>query len=224
MAKNKQKKAEVAVVNKQSGPVKSFDFNNPSQMVAMASVLKKHIVQYKLFTDISGKNYVHVEGWQFAGGMLGIMPLVTSIEDVSKTPANFKYRASVDLINMKTGNVIGKGMAICSNTENRKKSFDEYAVMSMAQTRAIGKAYRNTIGWVMKLAGYEGTPSEEMTKMGEQPPTPKNQPHIHEDEFMKECNVCGEPISDAGAKFSMNLYGKYLCKTHAAEAKPKSKK
>ena len=32
----------------------------------------------------------------------------------------------------------------------------------MAQTRAIGKAYRNIIGWVMKMAGYEGTPGEEM--------------------------------------------------------------
>lgn len=222
MAKNKQKKMEVAVVNRQSGPVKSFDFNNPSQMVAMASVLKKHILQYNLFTDISGKNYVHVEGWQFAGGMLGIMPLVTSTDDISKTPANFKYRASVDLINMKTGNIVGKGSAICSNTENKKKSFDEYAVMSMAQTRAIGKAYRNTIGWVMKLAGYEGTPSEEMTKMGEQPSAPKT--HTNDSEFMKECNICGEPISDAGAKFSMNLYGKYLCKTHAAEAKPLKRK
>jgi hypothetical protein len=32
----------------------------------------------------------------------------------------------------------------------------------MAQTRAIGKAYRNLIGWVMKMTGYESTPAEEM--------------------------------------------------------------
>ncbi len=65
--------------------------------------------------------------------------------------------------------VVGIGYALCSNKEARKRSFDEYAILSMAQTRAIGKAYRNKIGWIMKLAGYESTPSEEMTKIGETP-------------------------------------------------------
>ena len=43
-----------------------------------------------------------------------------------------------------------------------KRSFDEYAICSMAQTRAVGKAYRLLIGWLMKSAGYEATPLEEM--------------------------------------------------------------
>src|SRR5688572_13498615 len=34
----------------------------------------------------------------------------------------------------------------------------------MAQTRATGKAFRMSIGWIMKLAGYEPTPSEEVSK------------------------------------------------------------
>jgi len=57
----------------------------------------------------------------------------------------------------------------------------------MAQTRAIGKAYRNVIGWVIKLAGYEGTPSEEMVKVGEsQPiPAPVNNEKITEEEAGK---------------------------------------
>jgi hypothetical protein len=32
----------------------------------------------------------------------------------------------------------------------------------MAQTRAIGKAYRNLLAWLMKAAGFEATPAEEM--------------------------------------------------------------
>lgn len=32
----------------------------------------------------------------------------------------------------------------------------------MAQTRAVGKAYRMKIGWLLKVAGYETTPAEEM--------------------------------------------------------------
>jgi hypothetical protein len=53
-------------------------------------------------------------------------------------------------------------MAICSNKEMSKKGFDEYAIASMAQTRAIGKAYRNKMAFIMKMAGYEATPAEEV--------------------------------------------------------------
>jgi hypothetical protein len=35
----------------------------------------------------------------------------------------------------------------------------------MATTRAKSKAYRNCLGWVMKLAGYSGTPAEEMNNI-----------------------------------------------------------
>ena len=53
-------------------------------------------------------------------------------------------------------------MAICTNKEPGKTNFDEYAVASMAQTRAVGKAFRLKIGWLLKIAGYETTPAEEM--------------------------------------------------------------
>jgi hypothetical protein len=46
--------------------------------------------------------------------------------------------------------------------EKLKATFEEYAVASMSQTRAIGKAYRNLLGFVMKSAGYADTPAEEM--------------------------------------------------------------
>jgi hypothetical protein len=32
----------------------------------------------------------------------------------------------------------------------------------MAQTRAVGKAFRNQLAWLMKAAGFEATPAEEM--------------------------------------------------------------
>lgn len=34
--------------------------------------------------------------------------------------------------------------------------------MSMAQTRATGKAFRNVLAWAIRAAGYEPTPAEEM--------------------------------------------------------------
>jgi hypothetical protein len=43
----------------------------------------------------------------------------------------------------------------------------------MAQTRAIGKAYRNLLAWLMKAAGFEATPAEEMDFAKEEAPTKK---------------------------------------------------
>lgn len=51
-----------------------YELAKPLQMVGMAKVLKSHIVTQQLYSNISGKNYAHVEGWQFAGGLLGMFP------------------------------------------------------------------------------------------------------------------------------------------------------
>lgn len=152
--------------NKQIAIKNNYDLAQPVQMVNMAKVLKQHIAQQKLSTNIVGKDYAHVEGWQFAGGLMGMFPRIVSVENLS-SGQEFKWKAEVEIVNLKTKEIISRGFAICSNKEGKKKTFDEYAVLSMAQTRAIGKAYRNVIGWVMKLAGYEATPQEEMAKMGE---------------------------------------------------------
>ena len=161
MVKNNKK---VAVA---SNPLRRYNMEQPAQMARMATVLKSHIIDNGLFTDIKGNNYVNVEGWQFAGGLLGLVAIVRKVEDISDpAKAIIKYKAEVELVNMKDGKVVGYGFAICTNREAGKTNFDEYAVASMAQTRAVGKAYRLLIGWVMKLAGYEGTPAEEMQGEG----------------------------------------------------------
>lgn len=85
-----------------------------------------------------------------------------------KTPSRvvlsefFSYKCKCELISLSTGQKIGEGHAVCSNAEVKKATFDEYAIFSMAQTRAIGKAYRNHIGFIMSAAGFENTPAEEM--------------------------------------------------------------
>lgn len=74
----------------------------------------------------------------------------------------YKFSCNAVIKKIGTDEILGTGSAICTNLEEAKIEFAEYAVQSMAQTRAIGKAYRNTIGFVMKSAGYEPTPLEEM--------------------------------------------------------------
>lgn len=133
---------------------------NPKDIMDFATELKSLIVDNKLYTNIKGKNYVNVEGWQIAGAFTGAIPIVEKVEDLSQGSI-YKYRAEVSLRD-KDGNQVGYGVAICTNKEAGKKGFDEYAVASMAQTRAVGKAYRMKIGWLLKVAGYETTPAEEM--------------------------------------------------------------
>lgn len=136
------------------------ELTSPSDIMNFATNLRDLIVQNKLFTAIKGKNYVNVEGWQIAGAFTGTFPIVESVENLSEGDT-YKYRAEVSLRD-KEGNKVGYGVAICTNKEPGKTNFDEYAVASMAQTRAVGKAYRMKIGWLLKVAGYETTPAEEM--------------------------------------------------------------
>lgn|SRR3990167_4042520 len=202
------KKNQEIVTNKGN-----YDISVPKQMVQMAGLLKGHIIKHSLYTNISGKNYAHVEGWQFAGGLMGSFPRVVDVENLS-TKDEIKWKAEVEVINLKTGNIISRGFALCSNKENKKKSFDEYAVLSMAQTRAIGKAYRNVIGWVMKLAGYETTPSEEMARIGEHvgyTPTPQKD-YVPTPVIEAECHECGNPITKQEAEYSKKMFKKQLCR------------
>jgi hypothetical protein len=70
--------------------------------------------------------------------------------------------AEVNICRFGSNDIITKGVAICSNKEANKRQWDEYAILSMAQTRATGKAFRNLLSWLMKAAGFEATPAEEM--------------------------------------------------------------
>jgi hypothetical protein len=69
------------------------------------------------------------------------------------------------------GNVRGEGEASCLRTEANWKQRDDFALRSMAQTRAMGKAYRMALSYIVGLAGYQTTPAEEMPE-----PATKNSP------------------------------------------------
>ena len=137
-----------------------YELSNPEKTLALASELTKFITERQLTTNIKGKNFVNVEGWQFAGSQLGVAPILTSLENQS-SESEIKYRAEVELRRISDNQLVGRGIAICSNKESIKRNFEEYAIASMAQTRAEGKAFRMLLSWLMKAAGYETTPAEE---------------------------------------------------------------
>jgi len=138
-----------------------FDIVNAESMLDLSKDLSRLIKEKGLSSNIQGKQFVNVEGWQFAGASLGLMPIITETTDMSKED-EIRYSAKCEVRNITTGQLMAVGIALCSNKEKTKRYFDEYAILSMAQTRAIGKAYRNLLAWLMKAAGFEATPAEEM--------------------------------------------------------------
>ena len=155
-------------VNKKN--IESYDIANSYETMHLAQDLARFIKENKLFHHIQGKAYVNVEGWQYAGARLGILPVIEELNRIPTEDAEVKYQAQVKLYNLKSQveghpQIVGSGFAICSNRENGKRNYQEFAIASMAQTRAIGKAYRNILAWIIRAAGYEPTPAEEMDYM-----------------------------------------------------------
>ena len=58
----------------------------------------------------------------------------------------YNYKCNCKIVRLSDGVVVSQGTGLCSNLEPSKIDFEEYAISSMSQTRAIGKAYRNIIG------------------------------------------------------------------------------
>lgn len=139
----------------------TFDLAKPEQSLKVAEILQRFVAEKKLTANIKGKNYPLVEAWCFAGSQLGLYPLLTEVQNFSRDN-EIKYSAWVEVRRISDDKVMSRGFAICSNKEASKRTFDEYAILSMAQTRAEGKAFRMLLSWIMKAAGFEATPAEEM--------------------------------------------------------------
>ena len=121
----------------------SYSLINKDSMLSLSTELSRLIIEKKLSSNIQGKQYVNVEGWMFAGASLGLMPIITETTDLTRRgtepgQVEIKYMAKCEVRNINTGQLVATGVAICSNFEHSKKRFDEYAILSMAQTRAIG--------------------------------------------------------------------------------------
>ena len=152
-------------------PAALFRTDDPVEVVEqatrVANALAAVIEGKGLFTMIQGKKHVRVEGWQLLGSMLGVTAVC-----VATDPVDGGYRATVEA-RTADGRVIGRADALCTKHEKRGpwKSADDYARLSMAQTRATSKALKGPLGFVVSLAGYATTPAEEMT-FAEADPSP----------------------------------------------------
>lgn len=149
------------VVELRSGPEANlFGVHDPVEVVArataVATALKDVVRQQGLISNIQGREHPQVEAWTLLGSMLGVFPVV---EWTRKTADGWEARVTAQT---RAGEIVGAAEAECSRSERSWARRDDYAIRSMAQTRAISKALRAPLGFVMVLAGYSATPTEEM--------------------------------------------------------------
>lgn len=155
-------------------PARLLQMHIPADVIEAGKLLQSFIKQQKLSTQVQGKEFVNVEGWQYAGSLFGWNTKAEQCLNISNDQ-EIKYQAKVVALNHE-GQEVGAGFGICSNKESGKKFYQEFAIASMAQTRAVGKAYRNSLAFLMRLAGFEATPSEEMEYSGNMPAAPAPAP------------------------------------------------
>ena len=114
---------------------------------------------------INSKTYLQFEDWQTLGRFYGVTAKASSTKYV-EFGAEYEmvrgFEATADALLVSTGQVISSAEAMCLDDETKWSEKPLFQLKSMAQTRACAKALRNVLAWVVVLAGYQGTPAEEM--------------------------------------------------------------
>lgn len=156
-----------------SAPLTLFGTTDPAAVIerasAIATALASIINERELFTRIGQKKHVQVEGWTLLGSMVGVF---AEVEWSRPIDDGWEARAVARTL---AGNVVGAAEAMCTAREGRWKAADPYAIRSMSQTRAVSKALRLPLGFIMHLAGYSATPAEELAD--EQPERSERMTH-----------------------------------------------
>lgn len=138
----------------------------PAEVIARAQEQAKALMdiveQQKLYAMIQGKKYLTVEAWQLLAAFNGLSIVIEKTNRV-KVEDGEGWEARCVVYNSQ-GSQVGAGEAQCMNNESKAtwRKADDYARRSMAQTRAVSKACRTILSFVVVLAGYEPTPYEEM--------------------------------------------------------------
>jgi hypothetical protein len=140
-----------------------------AQATAIATALAPVIEQRKLYININGKRHVLYEGWATLGALVGVFPITDWTRAIE---GGWEARVEARTLG---GAVVGAAEAECTRDETRWAKADDYAIRSMAQTRAGSKALRMPLGFIMHLSGFEPTPAEEMPKE-DAPASPQPKP------------------------------------------------
>jgi hypothetical protein len=155
------------------------------------------VKRQRMFKRIGQNDHIQIEAWQTIGALTGVLadeghvtelpwPQIEPLGDEppqSEKAAHDAWKHHRDLLQAravgraygfkaefraaKAGVGVGWGEGRCTRSEPSKVNQEDYALASMAQTRGQSRALGAPLKFVVKLAGYETTPAEEL----DSPPT-----------------------------------------------------
>lgn len=125
--------------------------------IEVADVLAGVLNDRKLYNVINGKKHPSADGYQVLASLCDL-----SIETEWTRQLDDGWEARV-VVKDAAGRVRGSAEQECRRTEKMWATRDSYALRGMAQTRAQSRAIKQAAGFVVKIAGFNPTPSEEMT-------------------------------------------------------------
>jgi signal peptidase len=118
-----------------------------------------------LVVSDGGRAYVTADGWPLLGSLLGVYPVLDSIEPVH-VEGTAGWRATVDAV-YGDGTVVGRAAAVCLRSEWGRHDLDDDALCATAQERAATRALALPLGFVMRLAGLEQAPVDAALSPGD---------------------------------------------------------
>ena len=127
----------------------------------MAKVLKQVVDQANLSQRFGKKEHLMFEAWQTIGRFFQCTPVTEWTKPIKDGDTVVGWESRVQVVDER-GMTIGAAESMCATDEKNWKNRHQYAIRSMAQTRAAGKALRSVFAWVAVLGGYSPTPAEEM--------------------------------------------------------------
>lgn len=180
----------------------------------IAGALAKYAESAGLYKKIGESKHLMVEGWGMVAAAFQVTARTVHTEYLDFGGGVQGFKAVAEAVSIATGQVVGRGEALCTNDEERWSARPQYEwidgnktkvgmvnvprqqLMSMAQTRATSKALSSVFRWVAKLGGFSGTAAEEMDDSGNgrQPRNAPQQPR------KAEGNGSPALISEAQAK------------------------
>lgn len=189
---------ELEVYEPSIAPANLFGASNPAEVVARsieaADALVDVINAKKLWVNISGRSHVLVDGWTLLGSMCGVFPVVVWTHKLTD-PDGWEARVEARTL---AGAIVGAAEAECLRSEKQWGGRDDYALRSMAQTRATSKALRGPLGFIVHLAGFSATPAEEMPSEAVIPASTTPPARKITDPQMKKIGACIRELDRGG--------------------------
>jgi len=108
-----------------------------------ATALRAKIEAGNLSHRIGGKDYLGLEALQMAATPLGIVGVVTETRELEN---GWSARAEARTLD---GRVVGAGDSQCTRDERSWIRRDDFALLGMAQSRALARALRGPVGSVV---------------------------------------------------------------------------